>query len=87
MPETKKSTFLDGYKPNFETLQRAGRCDDLALAECTDVKTGARVAVVCAVQRSGDSVEMVPLAKMFDGDPYEEVLPPLPEGGFAARRT
>lgn len=78
-----KNTFLDKHKANFDTLQRAFDDGAIALMECKDVKTGELVAVVCAVQKNGDDVEMVPFARMFDGNPYEQVLPPLPEGGFA----
>jgi hypothetical protein len=39
--------------------------------------TGEYVAVICAVQEEeGDNVAMVPLARMFAGNPYAEVLPP-----------
>lgn len=66
-----------GYTQNFETLRRAFHNKDVCLAECTDAKTGARVIAVCAVERDriGDFI-LTPLAKMFDGNPYEELLPP-----------
>lgn len=67
----------DGYKSNFNTLQRTFSNGDAALVECTDNRTGAPVFTVCAVQRREDgSIEMVPLAKLFDGNPYEELNPP-----------
>ena len=68
-----------GYQANFETLQRAEANGDLALLECKDAKSGQPVIAIVAVQRSakpGMMVEFVPLAKMFDGNPYEELLPP-----------
>ena len=69
----------DAFKHNFQTLLDA--CDDenVCLMECTDKKTGEIVPVVCAVQPSGDPehpIETVPLAKLFTGNPYEEVDPP-----------
>lgn len=75
-----------GYTQNFETLRRAFHNKDVCLAECTDAKTGARVIAVCAVHRDKTGgVTLTPLAKMFDGNPYKELLPPqLPkvrEGG------
>jgi hypothetical protein len=47
--------------------------------ECNDAKTGQPVVVVCAVQTEGGSFEMIPIAKMFDGNPYEELIPPTVE--------
>lgn len=78
-----KSRFLNGYKPNFETLKRAALAGDLALMECQDAKTGKKVATIVAVNRTPDGqFEMAPLAKLFDGNPYEELNPPNPDGGF-----
>lgn len=65
-----------GYKANFETMKRAFAAGDVALMDCTDIVTGKPVIVVCATQREeGGDITFVPLAKMFDGNPYEEVLP------------
>lgn len=68
--------ITEGYKGNFETLKRAVKDGNIALMECTDSKTGQPVYTVCAVQRTSGSFEMVPLAKLFDGNPYEELTPP-----------
>ena len=65
-----------GYKANFKTLCDAIRNDDVCLMECTDAVTGKPVMVICAVQRDSDAFEMVPFAKLFDGNPYEELIPP-----------
>lgn len=66
-----------GYKTNLQTLQRAAKAGDLGLMECTDAKTGQVVIVVVARRRDPEGlINMVPLAKMFDGNPYEEVIPP-----------
>jgi len=71
----KKRSLVKGYRDNFDTLCRAVKNGDIALMDCTDKQTGKPVAVVCAVQRedNGDC-SFVPIAKMFDGNPYEEVL-------------
>ena len=61
-----------GYTTNFETLLKAARNKDLFLLECTDAKTGVSVITICAMSQDG----AVPLAKMFDGNPYEELIPP-----------
>lgn len=65
-----------GHKANFKTLELACRNGDLALLECTDAATGAPVTVIVAVQQRGDQYEFVPLAKLFDGNPYDELTPP-----------
>lgn len=67
----------DGYRANFTTLIDAIKNGDSCLMECSDKNTGEAVMVVCAVNRNADgSNDIVPLAKMFDGDPYDEVDPP-----------
>lgn len=67
----------NGYKANFETLKRAAHDGDLALMECADKVTGKTVVVICAVGRGRVAGEYVfsPLAKMFDGNPYDELNP------------
>jgi hypothetical protein len=66
-----------GYRDNYNTLLRAAANKDLALMACTDRTTGKDVAVLCAVQPGGEgTLEFVPLAKLFDGNPYDELLPP-----------
>lgn len=69
-----------GHKTNFETLQRASDNGDLALMECTDRETGEPVYVVCAVYRDEQGFyNTVPMARMFDGNPYEQLRPPTDE--------
>lgn len=69
--------LLKGHKTNFNTMLRAGRNGDLALMECTDAVTGNSVTVICMVGRDKDEFVMTPVAKMFDGNPYEEVRSPV----------
>lgn len=64
-----------GHKSNFETLKKAAANGDLALMECHCSSTGKPVMVVCAVNRFQDEFEFVPVARLFDGNPYEEVIP------------
>lgn len=71
------------HKKNFETLQRAFAVNAVALMEVEIAATGERVAAICAVQKQGGGVEFVPFAVMPNGNPYELLRPPLPEGGFA----
>ena len=68
-----------GHKANFDTLRRAMLNGDTALMECTDAKTGTPIIVVCAVTLHEGEYVFAPFAKMFDGDPYLEVLPPKVE--------
>lgn len=88
MTKKKPKTFLDGYRPILDTIYRAAREGDLALMECQDAKTGKPVAVVVAVNQPGDKggeYSMVPLARLFDGNPYTLLNPPKPEGGFMSQ--
>lgn len=74
----------DVYKTNYETLIRAIGNGDTVLIECTDKKTGQPVVVLCAIdtEDNGD-VSFVPLAKMFNDNPYEEVdLPDVDDTGI-----
>ena len=45
--------------------------------ECTDAVTGKPVIAICAVNTVNGEYEFSPLAKMFDGNPYEELNPPI----------
>lgn len=74
-----KMGIQEGYKKNFQTLIRAAKKDQLSLMECTDVKTGELVVAICAVNEKDESFEFVPIAKMFNGNPYEELSPAAPE--------
>jgi hypothetical protein len=72
-----------GHKQNFQTLVNAFQNGDAALMECQLAATGEDIAVICAANRmpNGD-VHFVPFCMMFNGNPYEMVNPPDPEGGF-----
>ncbi len=67
---------LEPFKANFTTLQKAFQNDDVCLVACTDT-TGALVPTICMVNVLDDSIELVPVAKMFTGNPYDEVTPPM----------
>ena len=67
----------EGYEFNFKTLLAAAHNGDLALVECTDKQTGKTVIAVCAIAEYEDGVtDIIPVAKMFDGSPYDELNPP-----------
>lgn len=74
--------FLEGYRPNFETLRRAFSGEHVVLLECKDRRTGRLVAAVCAVNRESDgNFSFVPFARMLENG-YADIMPPKPEGGF-----
>lgn len=70
----------EAQKNNFNTLGDAFKAERVALVSCTDAKTGELVPTICAVNELEDGeIELVPFARLFDGDPYEQLLPP-PQG-------
>lgn len=69
----------EGHKANFHTMQQAAEHEQLALMECTRKADGEKIYVICAVNwypGAKEEYEFIPLAKLFDGNPYDEVLPP-----------
>lgn len=53
------------------------RCAAGAKLECVDAASGEPRSVVCAVNRQGEEYFFVPLAKLFTGNPYDELSPPM----------
>lgn len=74
----KKNTFLDKFDKQFGLLQKAGRNDDLALLECTDAVTKEKIAGVVLVHYISETegFSVVPLAKLFNGNPITELILP-----------
>lgn len=70
------------HAANLRTIYKAARNRDLALMECQLKTTGEKVAVLCAVQFDGTEYQMTPCAVMLNGNPYEMLNPPDPNGGF-----
>ena len=70
-----------GHKTNFETLQVAFSNGDVALMECQLAATDEKVAVVCAANPlpSGE-IAFVPFAMLFNGNPYDLLIPPTQSG-------
>ena len=74
-----KSTFLEPYKEMFDTLVEAACRGDLALVHSRLAATGEDVPLLAAVNRPSKDdpeYELVPLALLIKGDPYEMLLPP-----------
>ena len=70
----------ESYKANFNTLQRAMQDGNVAIMECVDAKTGQPVIAICAVGRENGEYVFSPLAKMFDSNPFDELVPPSAGG-------
>ena len=60
----------------FDNVCAAAHEHALCLAECTDRRTGKKVNVLCVTSTEGGVVRMQPLARLFSGNPYNEVAPP-----------
>ena len=60
----------------FSEVCDAAHAHELCLVECVDRKTGKKVNVLCATSTEGGVVRMQPLARLFSGNPYNEVVPP-----------
>lgn len=72
MPEIRQEAV-----ENFETLMTAMSHGDVAMVTCEDIKTKQPIEVICvAVQGESGETQMIPFAKMFAGNPYDEVHPP-----------
>jgi len=78
--------ITEGYQTNFQTLVEAIKDGNVCLVECKEAATGDPVMVICAINKYNDlsvfqpQYEMVPLAKLFNGNPYKELMPPEIEG-------
>lgn len=66
----------DGYKTNFQTLSTAFEEGAACLLQCRDAQTGEPVYAICAVNRVKDDFEFIPFARLFDGNPFEQLVPP-----------
>lgn len=68
--------IAEGHRHNFNELLRAVSNGDAALLETTEKATGKPAIVVVAVTFDGKEYQMVPMARMFDANPYDELDPP-----------
>lgn len=68
--------LTDHQRFNFEQLRRACMAGELALVSALRTD-GTPIAIICAMQTHGDgTIEPVPLAYQFDGNPYEDLQDP-----------
>ena len=76
-------TIVAAHKNNFEMLQRAFVNGDVALIECYDPRIKEKIAVIVVTVKEEDgSVQCIPFATFFNGNPYEMIYPPCTDGGF-----
>ncbi len=68
--------IAEGYKHNFNELLRAVSSGDAALLETTEKATGKPAIIMVAVTFAGKEYQMIPMARMFDANPYDELDPP-----------
>ena len=70
----------EAHKKNFDSLIDAFGDKSICLLECRDAQTGQPVYAICAVNQVQDKLDLVPFARMFDGNPFDELLAPdLPD--------
>ena len=60
----------------FSEVCDAAHANELCLVECTDRRTGKKVNVICAATTEDGVVRLRLLARLFSGNPYNEVAPP-----------
>jgi hypothetical protein len=60
----------------FDTLIAAAQHESLCVAECFNIKTGKKEYVLCAHHLENGVVIYNPLAKLFQGNPNNEVTAP-----------
>jgi Family of unknown function (DUF6117) len=74
-----------GHKANLETLIRAAKAGRLVLLDCQEKSTSKPVTVLaCVSDAPNGEFDLIPFARLFDGNPYEELNPPNPDGEYHA---
>lgn len=69
----------ESEKRNFDTLIAAMQADRVCLVSVFDHQDQQPAMLICAVNCSPDaceSIELIPLARLFDGNPYDRFSPP-----------
>lgn len=60
----------------FQLIASAGQSSTLCLAECYNLKTEKKEYVLCAHHLENGVSYYEPLAKLFKGNPFNEITPP-----------
>ena len=66
----------EAYRQHLEVIRHAADDNALAVLECTDRQSGLPVPTLVAVGRQNGEYIFYPLAKLFIGNPYDELLSP-----------
>lgn len=61
---------------DFELLVQYAQRGKIALLETTDITTGEPVYAIVGTESLGGDPLLTPLAKMFIGDPFKQLVPP-----------
>jgi len=69
---------------NFATLTRAFEAGHVALLDVRRTADKRVVAAVCAVNLIEDEFAFTPFALMVEGNPFDLLEPPDPDGGFVS---
>ena len=77
-----KIKVCKAHAAKLETLQRAFRDDAVCLIEVQMVETGEVHACLATVTQDGEESIITPFCIFLNGDPYAQLRPPNPEGGF-----
>lgn len=67
----------DHHRERFRQILDAARRGDLGLFECTDAATGATVVTLSTIEMLENGMRLIPVARIVDGDPYQQFIPPL----------
>jgi hypothetical protein len=71
---------LGEHARNFDALCVAAMSGRLGMGVCKDAKTGEKFCTLCVLIESKegerDGVQIVPLARMIDGNPFDACAPP-----------
>lgn len=60
----------------FQTILSAAHHSSLCLAQCFNIKTGKKEYVLCSHHLENGATVYRPLAKLFQGDPNNEITAP-----------
>lgn len=66
-------------RQNFQQMLKAASNDHLALLSCKSKATGEPVYAICMVNRVNGEFEFMPVARLFEGNPFEMLEPPAVE--------
>ena len=80
----------ESEKRNFDTLIAAMRADRVCLVSTFDHQDQQPAILICAVNCSPDAyepIELIPLARLCDGNPYDRFSPPSYESSSQTKGT